>query len=144
MGDSFLRNTLFSIGLFLCLSGTLQAQDCPDQAKFTVVHEQTPGGNDGKITVTFSGLHGDMTPSEQGIQYSLWNKEANGYVHNPARIDPGFHEDPSITTSFRAPGTITFENVPARSGYVVVLTSPSCQKQFSSEAGEITVKALNK
>ena len=144
MGDSFLCNTLFSIGLFLCLTGSLRAQDCPDQATFNIVHEQTPDGNDGEITVTFSGLHGDMTPGEQGFQYSLWNREVSGYIYNPAHIDPGFHEDQQITLSFRSPGTVIFKNVPSRSGYIVVLTSPSCQDQFSPKTGEITVKAFNK
>ena len=144
MGDSFLRNTLLFTGLFWCLFGSLQAQDCPQNAEFRVVHEQTPNGNDGEITVTFSGLHGDMTPSEQGLQYSLWNREINGYVYNPAHIDPGFSENPQIRLSFRAPGIVTFKNVPAQSGYVVVLTSSACQQTYSPATGEVTVKAFNK
>ncbi len=144
MGDSFLRNTLLFTGLFWCLFGSLQAQDCPQNAEFRVVHEQTPNGNDGEITVTFSGLHGDMTPSEQGLQYSLWNREVNGYVYDQAKLDPGFHLDSRITQRFKTPGTITFRNVPARSGYTIVLTGSSCRKTFNPATGEITIKAFNK
>ena len=143
IGESFLHKTLFFAVLSLGLSLSLRAQDCPEQAEFQIVHEQTPNGNDGQITVTFSGLQGDMTPGEQKFQYSLWNREVNGYIHNPAHIDPGFHEDLRVTASFLAPGTITFKNLPPRSGYVIVLTSSSCQKTFIPETGEITVKAFN-
>ena len=143
MGESFLRKTLFSVALLLGLSLSLWAQDCPDRAEFTVVDEQVPGGG-GEITVTFYGLPEDMQPSQEGILYSLLSTQIGGYVHNPARIDPGFHEDDRVTVSFRPPGTITFHNVPPSFGYSVVLTSSSCQKQFSSMPEGITVKASRK
>ena len=143
MGESFLRKTLFSAALFLGLSLSLQAQDCPKRAEFQIVHEQTPNGNDGQITVTFSGLSEDMDPTAGNFQYHLWNRNT-GYVYDQGRMDPGFHLDPDITFSFRSPGTITFGNVPPQSGYVVILTSPDCRGQFQPETGEITIKALNK
>ena len=146
MGERFLRNALLYSGFLLGLSLSLRAQDCPDQATFEVIDEQSPGGNDGQITVTFSGLHGGMDPAAGEFQYHLWN-EHSGYVYDQGRMDPGFHIDPNITFSFRPPATITFGKVPPQSGYVIIttsLTSSDCRGQFHPETGEITVKAYNK
>lgn len=143
IGDSFLRKTLFSIGLSWCLLGSLQAQDCPDRATFEVVHEQTPNGKGGEITVTFTGLHGDIDPFTGKFQYHLWNRNT-GFVYDQGKMDPGFNINPDITFSFHSPGTVTFGNVPPQSGYVVILTSPDCRGKFQPEAGEITIKAFNK
>lgn len=142
MGERFLRNALLYSGFLLGLSLTLRAQDCPDNATFEVTHEQTPGGNDGTITVTFTGLHGNMDPAAGSFQYSLWEKEANGYVYDEANIDPGFSKDPRIALDFDAPATITFTQLPPSSGYVVILTGTSCQRQLTPSSEEIPVKAF--
>ena len=125
------------------LTTSLLAQECPDEATFQVTHEQTSGGNDGTITVTFSGLYGDMNPAAGSFHYHLWNKNT-GYVYDQGQMDPGFHINPNITFNFRAPGTVTFSNVPPQSGYVVILTSSDCRGQFHPETCKITVKAYNK
>ena len=125
------------------LTASLRAQECPDEATFKVTHEQTPGGNDGAITVTFSGLHGDMDPEAGDYSYHLWNKNT-GYVYDQGQMDPGFHIDPNITFNFRSPGTITFDKVPPQSGYVVILTSSDCRGQFHPKTGEVAVMAYNK
>jgi hypothetical protein len=141
MGERFLRNALLYSGFLLGLSLTLRAQECPDKATFEVTDEQTPGGNDGSITVTFSGLYGDMDPAADNFQYSLFNKEIGGYLYDAALLGPDFYENSRITLNFRPPGTLTFQNLPPQSGYIVVLTSPSCQKLYNSTAEGITVKA---
>ncbi|MGB3851750.1 MAG: hypothetical protein WA958_17410 [Tunicatimonas sp.] len=140
MGERFLRNALLYSGFLLGLSLTLRAQDCPDNATFEVTHEQTPGGNDGSITVTFTGLHGNMDPKAGTFRYHLWNKNT-GYVYDQGQMDPGLYIDSNITFNFRSPGTITFDKVPPRSGYVVILTSSDCQGQFHLETGEVVVEA---
>ncbi len=96
MGERFLRNALLYSGFLLGLSLTLRAQDCPDNATFEVTHEQTPGGNDGTITVTFTGLHGNMDPKAGTFSYHLWNKNT-GYVYDQGQMDPGLYIDSNIT-----------------------------------------------
>ncbi len=84
-----------------------------------------------------------MDPEAGDFHYHLWNKNT-GYVYDQGQMDPGFHINPNITFNFRAPGTITFGNVPPRSGYVIILTNQECQRKFNPETGEVTVKAYNK
>lgn len=133
---------VLSLTAALMLAPVVSRAQCPAEPRFVVTHEQSAGSNDGTLQVTFTGTE-NLDPKRGAYSYHLWNEELGGFVYNPARLDPGFEENPAITLSFTPPNTITFKNLPPSQGYFLVLTSKSCQQQYGAPSEGITIKAFN-